>query len=182
MHEINDEDDVIAGDTNVVAEPQSPLQNSPGNVQSESPRSSGSDEGSSSSREKTPRMRSLNDLYENNEEVLDFEACQFALSVMEPVNVNEAAEHMEWMNAIKEELSALQRHGTWSLNKLPNDKKAIGLKWVFKRKVGSDGNVVKHKARLVAKGYEQGHGIDFEETFSPVARFETIRSIVSIAA
>jgi hypothetical protein len=65
---------------------------------------------------------------------------------------------------------------------LPAGHKAIGLKWVYKLKKDSKGEVLKHKARLVAKGYVQRRGIDFEEVFAPVARLETVRLLIAIAA
>jgi hypothetical protein len=65
---------------------------------------------------------------------------------------------------------------------LPAGHRAIGLKWVFKVKKDPEGNIVKHKARLVAKGYAQREGVDFEEVFAPVARIETVRLIIALAA
>lgn len=65
---------------------------------------------------------------------------------------------------------------------LPQGAKAIGLKWIFKIKRNSDGSINKHKSRLVAKGYIQRHGIDYEEVFVPVARIETVRFILGLAA
>ncbi|GJX72852.1 ribonuclease H-like domain, reverse transcriptase, RNA-dependent DNA polymerase [Tanacetum coccineum] len=83
---------------------------------------------------------------------------------------------------MKVELDSINRNNTWELTTLPKGHKAIGLKWVFKTKKDANGNIVKHKARLVAKGYIQEHGIDFEEVFAPVARMETIRLLLAIAA
>nr|GEX87099.1 ribonuclease H-like domain, reverse transcriptase, RNA-dependent DNA polymerase [Tanacetum cinerariifolium] len=80
------------------------------------------------------------------------------------------------------ELDFINRNNTWELTTLPKGHKAIGLKWVFKTKKDANGNIIKHKARLVSKGYIQEHVIDFKEVFAPVARMETIRLLLAIAA
>ncbi len=69
-----------------------------------------------------------------------------------------------------EEMVALDANATWKLVVLPKDKKAIGCKWVYKVKHNADGSVNRYKARLVAKGYAQTYGIDYEETYNPVAK------------
>lgn len=71
---------------------------------------------------------------------------------------------------------------SWTLVDLPPGAKPIGLKWIFKIKRNSDGSINKYKSRLVAKGYVQRHGIDYEEVFAPVARIETIRLLINLAA
>ncbi|GJR57267.1 ribonuclease H-like domain, reverse transcriptase, RNA-dependent DNA polymerase [Tanacetum coccineum] len=119
-------------------------------------------------------FRTLKDLYENTEELL--------LAEDEPKNYKEASSDQKWIEAIEVELDSINRNNTWKLTTLPKGHKAIGLKWVFKNKRDANGNIIKHKARLVAKGYIQEHGIDFEEVFAPVARMETIRLLLAIAA
>ncbi|GJX62261.1 retrovirus-related pol polyprotein from transposon TNT 1-94 [Tanacetum coccineum] len=100
-------------------------------------------------------------------------SCAFSLFVTNPTNTESAINNEVWMSAMQEEIDVIERNGTWKLAYLPKGKKAISLKWIFKTKFNSDGTIQKHKARLVAHGYIQEHGIDFKETFSPMARFET---------
>jgi len=80
------------------------------------------------------------------------------------------------------EMQAIENNKTWDVADLPAKQKAIGLKWVFKVKKDPTGNIVKHKARLVAKGYAQRQGVDFDEVFAPVARIETVRVLLALAA
>jgi len=128
------------------------------------PQGSGSSSSSSDSFSETPpaKFRSLMEIYEN---------CSFALYVTEPSCFKEAVESQAWKNAMIEEMQEFEQNQTWELVNLPEEKEPIGLKWVFKIKRHADGSIQRYKARLVAKGYAQHQGIDYDETFSPVARF-----------
>ncbi|PNX67781.1 hypothetical protein L195_g055811, partial [Trifolium pratense] len=81
---------------------------------------------------------------------------------------------------MNEEIESIERNNTWKLVNLPNDKKAISVKWVYKVKVNPKGEITRHKARLVVKGFLQKEGIDFNEVFAPVARMETIRLVTAL--
>nr|CAE04657.2 OSJNBa0061G20.13 [Oryza sativa Japonica Group] len=107
---------------------------------------------------------------------------QCLVATEEPVSFVEAEKHECWRRATEEELRSIEENQTWSLAKLPAGYKAIGLKWVYKLKKDPSGAIVKHKARLVAKGYVQQQGVDFDEVFAPVARMETVRLLVALAA
>ncbi|GKV20502.1 hypothetical protein SLEP1_g30621 [Rubroshorea leprosula] len=141
-----------------------------------------SPEGSSS--EGPLRTRRLSDIYQETEEIEETNDvtlfCLFA--DIEPINFNEAAKDEKWRKAMDEEMNAIKRNDTWELVTLPQGHAAIGVKWVFKEKKNSKGEVERYKARLMAKGHKQQHGIDYEEVFAPVARLETIRLIISLAA
>lgn len=100
----------------------------------------------------------------------------------EPTNFYEAKEHNEWQQAMNTEMVSIEENNTWELCDLPVGHKSIGLKWVYKVERDAQGSIIKYKARLVAKGYVQEQGIDFEEVFAPVARIETVRFILAIAA
>ncbi|KAK0577895.1 hypothetical protein LWI29_001967 [Acer saccharum] len=103
----------------------------------------------------------------------------------DPYTYKEAMEDVDsrhWQKAMQSEIESMFDNKVWSLVDLPKGIKPIGCKWVYKRKRGMDGNVETFKARLVAKGYTQKEGIDYEETFSPVAMLKSIRILLSIAA
>ena len=86
----------------------------------------------------------------------------------------------EWRTAVKEELNSIEKNETWTLVKPVKGKKLIGAKWVFAMKPTDDGKRSKCKARLVAKGFMQREGIDYSETYAPVARLPTVRMLLSI--
>lgn len=100
----------------------------------------------------------------------------------DPVSFDDAVTHSQWRAAMKAEIDAIERNDTWELTILPEGVKKIGVKWVFKTKFNEHGEVDKCKARLVAKGYAQQFGVDYTEVYAPVARWDTIRMIVALAA
>ncbi|KAL8115369.1 hypothetical protein AgCh_022017 [Apium graveolens] len=102
-----------------------------------------------------------------------------------PVTYNEAMSSVDlekWHSAMKSEMESMYTNQVWTLVKAPEGVKPIGCKWVYKRKIGIDGQVETYKARLVAKGFKQRQWIDFDETFSPVALLKSIRILLAIAA
>ena len=101
---------------------------------------------------------------------------------MEPENFEEASKQEVWIKAMEEEIKMIEKNETWELVDIPKGKEVIGVKWVYKTKLNSKGSIEKHKARLVAKGYSQKFGVDYNETFAPVARLDTIRALIALAA
>jgi len=88
----------------------------------------------------------------------------------------------EWEHAIQAELAQLRQKGTWKLMEKPMNTVPISKKWVLTKKHDKEGNVIKYKARLVACGFTQRPGLDYDETFSPVVHFETIRALLAMVA
>nr|GEZ07544.1 retrovirus-related Pol polyprotein from transposon TNT 1-94 [Tanacetum cinerariifolium] len=104
------------------------------------------------------------------------------LSSIEPANVAEALRDADWVSAMQEELDQFARLKVWRLVPRPKGKSVIKTKWIFKNKKDESSLVIRNKARLVAVGYSQQEGIDYDETFAPVARFEAIRLFLAYAA
>jgi hypothetical protein len=102
-------------------------------------------------------------------------------SQIEPKKIDEALNDEFWVLAMQEELNQFERNEVWTLVPRPKTTNVIGTKWIYRNKSDEDGNIVRNKARLVAQGYSQIEGIDFEETFAPVARLESIRLLLSIS-
>ena len=88
----------------------------------------------------------------------------------------------KWVEAMEQEIKALEDNGTWQIMELPERKSVIGCKWVFKIKYKADGMVDRYKERLVAKGYNQTEGIDYQETFAPVLKMVIVRAIIALAS
>ncbi|XP_071699281.1 uncharacterized protein [Rutidosis leptorrhynchoides] len=100
----------------------------------------------------------------------------------EPCYYNEASKHPHWVHAMNIEIDALQANNTWEVCDLPLGKKALGNHWVYKVKLKSDGSLERYKGRLVVQGNHQCAGVDFFDTFSPVIKMATVRSILALAA
>ena len=99
-----------------------------------------------------------------------------------PTIGSEALTNEKWKQAMNVEMEALEKNKTWELVKLPAGKKLVGCKWVCTVKYTVDGSIEKYKARLVAKGYTQTYGIDYQETFALIAKMNTVRVLLSLAA
>ena len=89
---------------------------------------------------------------------------------------------MACCNARQGEIDARKQNKTWKLVVLPKGRKAIGCKWMYRVKTNLDGSVAQYKARLVAQGCTQISGVDYDETFSPVVRHESIQTVLAIVA
>ena len=103
-------------------------------------------------------------------------------SVQIPKNWKEAKQDPRWKEAMLEELAALEKNDTWELVPSPPRKKVVDCKWIYTVKQNPEGKVERYKARLVAKGYNQTYEIDYDETFAPVAKMSTVRTLISCVA
>nr|GEZ44888.1 retrovirus-related Pol polyprotein from transposon TNT 1-94 [Tanacetum cinerariifolium] len=114
----------------------------------------------------------------------DAEMCMFALTVsrIEPKTIKEAMADSAWVESMQEELHQFDRLDVWELVDRPLCTNVINLKWLWKNKCDEENSVIRNKSRLVAKGYAQKEGVDFEESFAPVARLEAVRLFIVYAA
>jgi Reverse transcriptase (RNA-dependent DNA polymerase) len=108
-----------------------------------------------------------------------------ALSIDEPTSFHEAVRHPDadkWIAAMNEEIDSIIQNKTWTLCKLPPDKNCISSKWVFKVKLNGNNNIERYKCRIVARGFSQVACLDFDKTFAPVVRIESVRCLLAYAA
>ena len=128
---------------------------------------------------RSTRVRTTSEWYGNPVlEVMLLDNC-------EPMSYGEAMvgpDSDKWLEAMKSEMGSMCENKVWTLEVLPEGRKAIRNKWIFKKKTGMDGNVTVYKARLVAKGFSQVQGVDYDETFSLVAMWKSVRIMLAIAA
>jgi len=115
--------------------------------------------------------RSLGDSYQRSN-----------VAICEPEGYEEAKHNPEWQKAMQEEIYMIEKNCTWELVDRPSSKNVIGVKWIFRTELNADSTINKYKARLVVKGYAQIYGVDYSDTFAPVARMDTIRFLFVVAA
>lgn len=108
------------------------------------------------------------------------ELCQ--ISQVEPKSTDEASKDYFWIQAMREELDQIENNDRWQLIPRPKDKNIIGTKWVFRNWMNEQGEIVRNKEKLVCKGYSQHEGIDYEETFAPIAIIEASRMVLAYVA
>src|SRR3954463_16289746 len=103
----------------------------------------------------------------------------------EPTNYEEemmSLDSAKWLEAMKSEMRSMYENKVWTLIDLPNDRRAIKIKWIFKRKTDANNSVTIYKARIVAKGFRQVQGVDYDESFSLVSMLKSVRIMLAIAA
>ena len=104
---------------------------------------------------------------------------------MKPANYEEAMvvpDSNKWLDTMKSEIGSMYKNKVWTSEVLPEGHKAIKNKWIYKKKTDTDGNVTVYKARLVAKGFSQVQGVDYDETFSPVAMLKSVWIMLATVA
>ncbi|GAA0153042.1 transmembrane signal receptor [Lithospermum erythrorhizon] len=120
--------------------------------------------------------------YVSGSEISEDEVNMTQIEEDDPISYEVATRSKKWRDAMDQEINSITRNNTWTLTTLPQKGEKIGVRWIYKTKRDENGDISKHKARLVAKGYAQQHGIDYTEVVAPVAKMDTIRMILSMAA
>src|SRR3954468_14954742 len=128
---------------------------------------------------RSSRVRQATEFYEHLVNAISADESDEPTSYKEAM---EGPEYEKWLEAMKSEIDSMYTNKVWTLVDIPEDRKAIENKWIFKKNIDADGNISVYKARLITKGFRQIQGVDYEETFSPVAMIKSIRILLAIAA
>jgi len=102
--------------------------------------------------------------------------------IFEPPSFEEATKLQVWKDAMLEEYNSILSNGVWEVIPRPQGKSVVTSKWIYKVKFSADGSIEKCKARFVARGFSQKEGISYDETFAPIARYNSIRVTISLAS
>ncbi|XP_070037098.1 uncharacterized mitochondrial protein AtMg00820-like [Nicotiana tomentosiformis] len=102
-------------------------------------------------------------------------------TLIKPQTFKEAVKDERWVEYMKQEIKTLEENKTWEVVTLPKGKNIVDSKWVYKIKYQANGEVERFKARLVTKGYSQREGLDYHDTFSPVIKMVTVRTVIALA-
>lgn len=132
------------------------------------------------SRITSKKTRSLNEIYDQRSKI-DLQS-NFSLFAQYPIYFEDAIKEGHWINAMNDEIESIERNDTCELVDLPKNKDCIVVKWVYKTKFKTNGDVDKYNTRLVAKGFSQEYEIDYNEIIALVARLDIVRIILAIAA
>ena len=100
----------------------------------------------------------------------------------EPTTYEDASRHQVWKDSMVEEYQSIMKNYVWEIISRYEGKSIVTFRWIYKIKHGADGSIEKYKARFVARGFSQKEGVDYDETFAPVAQYTSIRSIIAIAS
>ena len=100
----------------------------------------------------------------------------------EPSSYEEATDQQVWKDAMMEEYQSIMKNDVWDIVPRPKGKSVVTSKWIYKIKHAVDGSIKKYKARFMARGFSRKEGVDYEETFAPVARYASIKAVISIAS
>ncbi|XP_047267475.1 uncharacterized mitochondrial protein AtMg00820-like [Capsicum annuum] len=107
---------------------------------------------------------------------------RYNVAILKPSGFKEVVLDPKWKATMEEELAMTEKNKTWQLMEKPQDIKIIGVKWVYRTKLNADGSINKIKERLIVKGYAHIFGVDYSDTFAPVARLDTIRLLLTTVA
>lgn len=120
--------------------------------------------------------------YVSGEGLSEEELHNMAMFAADLTNFEEACREAKWRATMGQEIQSIEKNDTWELCDLPDGAKTIGVEWIFKTKLNENGDIDNCKARLVAKEYAQEYGVDYTKVFAPVARWDTIRMVLALAA